>query len=51
MNVIPRIQKSLTLSLRRNIGVSAILAQKGQATDSVQKLFVQMLKEYDQKAK
>jgi len=31
--------------------MSAILAQKGQASDSIQKLFIQMLKEYDQKAK
>ncbi len=52
MNVIPRIQRSVSVALRRNIGISAVLAQKGgAATDQVQRLFVQMIKEYDQKAK
>jgi hypothetical protein len=51
MNVIPRVQKSVVTICRRNLGVSAILAQKGQATDPIQKLFLQKLKDYDQKAK
>lgn len=51
MNVIPRIQKSALGMCRRNLGISAVLAQKGQATDPIQKLFLQKLKEYDQKAK
>jgi len=51
MNALPRIQKSVVTVCRRNLGVSAVLAQKGQATDPIQKLFLQKLKEYDQKAK
>lgn len=51
MAIIPRVQRSAFTILKRNIGSSAILAQKGQATDPIQKLFVQKIKEYDQKAK
>lgn len=51
MNVLPRLQKSVVTLGRRNLGISAVLAQKGQATDPIQKLFLQKLKEYDSKAK
>jgi len=33
------------------MGISAVLAQKAQATDPIQKLFIQKIKEYEQKAK
>jgi len=51
MNITPRVRQTVALAFRRNIGVSSILAQKGQATDPIQKLFIQMVKEYDQKSK
>jgi len=51
MNVVPRVRKSVELAFRRNIGVASVLAQKGTATDAIQKLFIQMVKEYDQKSK
>jgi hypothetical protein len=50
MNVIPRAQKSISTIFRRNLGLSAILAQKAPV-DPIQKLFVQKIREYDQKAK
>ncbi|CAL8111323.1 unnamed protein product [Orchesella dallaii] len=51
MAVIPKLQRSAFTILKRNIGFSAILAQKGQAVDPIQKLFVQKVREYDQKSK
>jgi len=51
MSFLARARSSVTLTVRRNIGFSAVLAQKGQATDPVQKMFIQSIKEYDQKSK
>jgi F-type H+-transporting ATPase subunit 6 len=51
MSLIPKIQRSVSVVFRRNIGISAVLAQKGTASDPIQKLFVQKIKEYDQKSK
>jgi len=51
LRLTPQVQRFAWNLARRNLGISAVLAQKGQATDPIQKLFVQKIREYDQKAK
>jgi len=50
MNIVPRNTLAVSKIFRRNFGITAVVAQ-GQATDPIQKLFVQKLREYDQKSK
>jgi len=51
MSLLARAQRSVCVTLRRNIGISAVVAQKGQANDAIQKLFLQSIREYEQKSK
>ncbi|XP_065110133.1 ATP synthase-coupling factor 6, mitochondrial [Paramisgurnus dabryanus] len=44
-------RSAVTVTLRRNIGLSAVLFNKAKDLDPVQKLFVDKIREYNSKSK
>uniref|UniRef100_A0A3Q0SWH0 ATP synthase-coupling factor 6, mitochondrial n=1 Tax=Amphilophus citrinellus TaxID=61819 RepID=A0A3Q0SWH0_AMPCI len=45
------LRSAVTLTLRRNIGISAVLFQRAKELDPVQKLFLDKIRDYNSKAK
>ncbi|XP_034033174.1 ATP synthase-coupling factor 6, mitochondrial-like isoform X2 [Thalassophryne amazonica] len=44
-------RSAVSLTFRRNIGISAVLFQKAKELDPVQKLFLDKIREYNSKSK
>ena len=45
------LRSAVTLTLRRNIGISAVLFSKAKDLDPVQKLFLDKIRDYNSKSK
>lgn len=45
------LRSAVSLTLRRNIGISAVLFQRAKELDPVQKLFLDKIRDYNSKAK
>ncbi|XP_020511865.1 ATP synthase-coupling factor 6, mitochondrial [Labrus bergylta] len=45
------LRSAVSLTLRRNIGISAVLFNKGKDLDPIQKLFLDKIRDYSNKSK
>ncbi|TMS11883.1 ATP synthase-coupling factor 6, mitochondrial [Larimichthys crocea] len=45
------LRSAVSLTLRRNIGISAVLLQRAKELDPVQKLFLDKIRDYNSKSK